>query len=203
MLKIEKYLTQFNITHIFTKNLYPKFILKKYRKGEYLMESGKKTSFIFFLVNGSVEVTYMKNNGNSIQLNYLKPFEIFGDIEYVNKGNVLYDVIATSSEVTVLLLSFKNIDKYCSENVEFWKFLTIQGNKKLLYTNKTIFQKTTLNATQRFLNFLEEHNNIIHFNSLNEIAETLNVSYRTLTRIISSLSKAEIIEKSRHTITLK
>lgn len=202
MSKIKKYLTQFNITDIFPENTHSKFILKTYNKGEYLLESGKKTSYIFFLVEGFIEVVYMQNNGNSIQLNYLKPFEIFGDIEYVSKGNVLYDVIAMS-KVVVLLVSFKNIDKYYSENTEFWKFLAIQGNKKLLYTNKIIFQKTTLNATQRFLVYLKEHNNTIQFNSLAEIANTLNISYRTLSRIILNLSKEKLIEKSRHKIILK
>lgn len=199
MKKLNFYIEKFSLDNILPKNIRERLILKHYNKDEYILEAHKNSSYIYFIVEGSVEVSCILDNGNQICLNILKPLEIFGDVEYINKENVVFDVIA-KSKVCVILLSFQTANDYLNKNIDFWKFLAIEGNKKLLNTNKSIFYKSTLKAKDIFLKYIKDHGNSITFKSLDELSSILNISYRNLTRIIFQCKKDNLITKTRNSI---
>ncbi|WP_297433163.1 Crp/Fnr family transcriptional regulator [uncultured Cetobacterium sp.] len=194
MKKIEQYINFFNLDDILIKEVHEKLLIKHYKKGEYILEAHKGTNSIYFIVEGTVEVSCILDNGNQICLNILKPLEIFGDIEYINKEEVLFDVVA-KSDVAVILLPFQLAKDYLEDNINFWRFLAIEGNKKLLNTNRAIFYKSTLKAKDIFIKYLEDNGGEITFKSLDELSGRLNISYRNLTRIIKFyISKGTIIK---------
>lgn len=194
MKKIEQYINFFNLDDILIKEVHEKLLIKHYKKGEYILEAHKGTNSIYFIVEGTVEVSCILDNGNQICLNILKPLEIFGDIEYINKEEVLFDVVA-KSDVAVILLPFQLAKDYLEDNINFWRFLAIEGNKKLLNTNRAIFYKSTLKAKDIFIKYLEDNGGEITFKSLDELSGILNISYRNLTRIIKFyISKGTIIK---------
>ena len=106
MKKIEKYINFYHLDEILSKEVHEKLLIKHYKKGEYILEAHKGANSIYFIVEGTVEVSCILDNGNQICLNILRPLEIFGDIEYINKEEVLFDVVA-KSDVVVLLLPFQ------------------------------------------------------------------------------------------------
>ena len=194
MKKIEQYINFYNLDDILIKEVHEKLLIKHYKKGEYILEAHKGTNSIYFIVEGTVEVSCILDNGNQICLNILKPLEIFGDIEYINKEEVLFDVVA-KSDVAVILLPFQLAKDYLEDNINFWRFLAIEGNKKLLNTNRAIFYKSTLKAKDIFIKYLEDNGGEITFKSLDELSGRLNISYRNLTRIIKFyISKGTIIK---------
>lgn len=201
MKKIDKYITSFNLDDILIKEVQEKLLIKHFKKGEYILEAHKGANSIYFVVEGTVEVSCILDNGNQICLNVLKPLEIFGDIEYINKEEVLFDVVAKSN-VVVLLLPFQVAREHLSDNINFWKFLAIEGNKKLLNTNRAIFYKSTLKAKDIFLKYVEDNNGEITFKSLDELSGRLNISYRNLTRIIAFYTKNGTIIKDRNSIKI-
>ncbi|WP_297405062.1 Crp/Fnr family transcriptional regulator [uncultured Cetobacterium sp.] len=198
---IDEYIKKFNLENILTKEIRGKLLLKHYNKDKYILESHKEANNIFFIVKGTVEVSCILDNGNQICLNILEPLEIFGDIEYINKEEALFDVIA-KSDVLVITLSFNTINEYLLNNINFWKFLAIEGNQKLLKTNRAIFYKSTLTSKEIFIKYLEDNEGEISFKSLDELSSRLNISYRNLTRIISFYSKENFIIKDKNTIKL-
>lgn len=198
---INEYIKKFNLENILTEEIRGKLLLKHYNKGKYILESHKEANCIYFIVKGIVEVSCILDNGNQICLNILEPLEIFGDIEYINREEVLFDVIA-KSDVLVITLSFNVIDEYLLNNINFWRFLAIEGNQKLLKTNRAIFYKSTLSSKEIFIKYLEDNQGEITFKSLEELSGRLNISYRNLTRIISFYSKENKILKERNSIKL-
>lgn len=201
MKKIEQYINSFNLEEILIKEIHEKLLLKHYTKGEYILEAHKGSNSIYFVVEGTVEVSCILDNGNQICLNILRPLEIFGDIEYINKKEVLFDVVA-KSDVVVILLPFQIAKDYLENNLNFWKFLAIEGNKKLLNTNKAIFYKSTLKAKDIFLKYVEDSGGEITFKSLDELSGRLNISYRNLTRIIKFYINTGTIVKDRNFIKI-
>ncbi|MGL5209975.1 Crp/Fnr family transcriptional regulator [Cetobacterium sp.] len=201
MKKIEQYITSFNLDDILIKEVHEKLLIKHYKKGEYILEAHKGTNSIYFIVEGTVEVSCILDNGNQICLNILRPLEIFGDIEYINKEEVLFDVVA-KSDVIVILLPFQLAKDYLEDNINFWRFLAIEGNKKLLNTNRAIFYKSTLKAKDIFIKYLEDNGGEITFKSLDELSGRLNISYRNLTRIIKFYINKGTIVKDRNFIKI-
>ena len=201
MKKIEQYITSYNLDDILIKEVHEKLLIKHYKKGEYILEAHKGTNSIYFIVKGTVEVSCILDNGNQICLNILRPLEIFGDIEYINKEEVLFDVVA-KSDVIVILLPFQLAKDYLEDNINFWRFLAIEGNKKLLNTNRAIFYKSTLKAKDIFIKYLEDNGGEITFKSLDELSGRLNISYRNLTRIIKFYINKGTIVKDRNFIKI-
>ena len=201
MKKIEQYITSYNLDDILIKEVHEKLLIKHYKKGEYILEAHKGTNSIYFIVKGTVEVSCILDNGNQICLNILRPLEIFGDIEYINKEEVLFDVVA-KSDVIVILLPFQLAKDYLEDNINFWRFLAIEGNKKLLNTNRAIFYKSTLKAKDIFIKYLEDNGGEITFKSLDELSGRLNISYRNLTRIIKFYINNGTIVKDRNFIKI-
>ncbi|MGL6100137.1 MAG: Crp/Fnr family transcriptional regulator [Fusobacteriaceae bacterium] len=200
MTKISKYIDFFNLNDILVKDIVEKLFIKNYKKDEYILESNNGANSIYFIVDGTVEISCILDNGNQVCLNVLKPLEIFGDIEFINDEEVLFDVIA-KTDVTLILLPFSVARDSLNNNIHFWKFLAIEGNKKLLNTNRAIFYKSTLKAKDIFIKYLEDNNGYITFKSLDELSSRLNISYRNLTRIISYYNKKNLISKDRNSIT--
>ena len=201
MKKIEQYINLFSLDEILTKEVHEKLLIKHYKKGEYILEAHKGANSIYFIVEGTVEVSCILDNGNQICLNILRPLEIFGDIEYINKEEVLFDVVA-KSDVVVILLPFQIARENLEENINFWRFLAIEGNKKLLNTNRAIFYKSTLKAKDIFIKYLEDNGGEITFKSLDELSSRLNISYRNLTRIIAFYVDSGTILKERNSIKI-
>lgn len=201
MKKIEQYINFYNLDDILIKEVHEKLLIKHYKKGEYILEAHKGTNSIYFIVEGTVEVSCILDNGNQICLNILRPLEIFGDIEYINKEEVLFDVVAKSN-VAVILLPFQLAKDYLEDNINFWRFLAIEGNKKLLNTNRAIFYKSTLKAKDIFIKYLEDNGGEITFKSLDELSARLNISYRNLTRIIKFYINKGTIVKDRNFIKI-
>ncbi|MGL4629533.1 Crp/Fnr family transcriptional regulator [Cetobacterium sp.] len=201
MNKILNYISLFKLDEILVKEVQEKLLLRHYKKGEYILEAHKGTNSIYFVVEGTVEVSCILDNGNQVCLNILKPLEIFGDIEFINKQEVLFDVVA-KNDVSVILLPFVVAREFLNENINFWKFLAIEGNKKLLNTNKAIFYKSTLKAKDIFLKYIQDSDGEINFKSLDELSARLNISYRNLTRIIAFYVKNKTISKDRNSIKI-
>lgn len=202
MKNLNFYIEKFSLNDILPETVRERLILKHFNKDEYILEAHKTSSNIYFVVEGTVEVSYILDNGNQICLNVLEPLEIFGDVEYVNRENVVFDVIA-KSKVCVILLPFQIANDFLSKNIEFWKFLAIEGNKKLLNTNKAIFYKSTLKAKDIFLKYIKDNGGKIKFKSLDELSSLLNISYRNLTRIILQCKNDNLIIKTRNSISFQ
>ncbi|MGL4308062.1 MAG: Crp/Fnr family transcriptional regulator, partial [Cetobacterium sp.] len=176
--------------------LWDKLSISNYKKGNFILESDSKVNNIYFILSGKVEISYILSNGNRIFINSLDPLEIFGDIEYVAEVEVLYDVVAIEN-TTILILPFNLADKYLKDNSYFWKFLAMEGNKKLLKTNRAILLKNTLPLKLLLAQFLVKNNYEVNFKNLYDLAGELNVSYRNLTRNIKILVENNIIRKER------
>lgn len=190
-----------NLSKILPQNIWDKLNICFYKKGNFILEADCEVKNIYLILEGKVEISYILNNGNRIFINSLDPLEVFGDIEFVNGSEVLYDVVAVD-KTKILLISFEVAEKYLKDNFYFWKFLAKEGNKKLLKTNKAILLKNTLPLKLLLIEHLVKNNYEIKFENLNDLAAELNVSYRNLTRNIKFLVENNIIGKERKKITV-
>lgn len=196
---ITNYISQFRLENVLPNTILPLILLKSYKKGEIILESGTFANSIYFVVEGEVEVSSFLISGKYLFINNLAPLEIFGDVEFLSGDKVMFDVMATV-ETKIIIVPYRIIDKELGINPYFWKFIAKEGNSKLLRTNKAILLKSNYNLRTVFANYLVQNEYLLKFKSLVDLANHLNVSYRNLNRIITELKDKKIIEKSRNTI---
>lgn len=201
--KLENYIQKFGLEEVFSPEIRKFLKVKKYTKGEIIFNAYKPVLYIYFLVEGLVEINSIMISGNKLFINNLFPLELIGDLEYMNKQEAMFDVVA-ADDSTVILLPFDIAEKYLENNPQFWRLLATECSKKLLRTNKAIILKGSYSLKTVLANYLIKNNYEINFTSLVDLAAHLNVSYRNLSRVIKSLSEEGIIKKQRKKIiTLK
>jgi len=197
---IKDFITDYHLEDILTNEVIPYLKLRSYKKDELILNAHEPVKNIYFLVEGTVEVSSMMLSGNKIFANYLFPLEIFGDLEYVNKNMARFDVLAAEPSLCIML-PFPVIEQYLKTSYHFWKLLAIEGNTKLLRTNKATILKGTYSLKTVLSNYIIKSGYSITFNSMAELTLQFNVSYRNLSRVIKELAEEGVIKKERKRIT--
>ena len=197
---IEKFIDTYRLDNLFSKENINLFNLKKYSKGENILNAKDEVKHIYFIVSGGVDIHSFLASGRSIFINKLSPPEIFGDVEYLGETTMLFDVAANSNNTIIMSISFKAIEANLSNNSQLWRFLGVASTRKLLKTNSAILLKEGFNLKNILALHLVENDHLINFKSLNELSKELNVSYRNLTRIIKFFTDLGIIKKDRNSI---
>lgn len=197
---IEKFIDTYKLNNLFSKENINLFKLKKYSKGENIINAKDEVKHIYFIVSGGVDIHSFLASGRSIFINKLSPPEIFGDVEYLGETTMLFDVAANSNNTIIMSISFKAIEANLSNNSQLWRFLGVASTRKLLKTNRAILLKEGFNLKNILALHLVKNDHLINFKSLNELSKELNVSYRNLTRIIKFFTDSGIIKKDRKSI---
>ena len=197
---IEKFIDTYKLNNLFSKENINLFNLKKYSKGENIVNAKDEVKRIYFIMSGGVDIHSFLASGRSIFINKLSPPEIFGDVEYLGETPMLFDVISNSNNTLIMSISFKAIETHLKNNSQLWRFLGVASTRKLLKTNSAILLKEGFNLKNILALHLVKNDYLINFNSLNELSKELNVSYRNLTRIIKFFTDSGIIKKNRKNI---
>lgn len=197
---IKGFIEKYHLEEILTEEVIPQLKLRKYNKTELILSAHEPVRNIYFLVEGVVEISSMMLSGNKIFINNLYPLEIFGDVEYVNKQEPMFDVLAAENCMCIVL-PFPVIEQYLETSYHFWKLLATEGNTKLLKTNTATILKGSYSLKTVLSNYIIKSGYTIRFNSMAELALQFNVSYRNLSRIIKELTEEGVISKERKKIT--
>jgi len=83
----------------------------KFNKGDYLIRKGRKFSYLYLLIKGSLLVT---KNGDNVILAHLIPGAIFGEMSFFTKKPRHTNVIA-DSDVIILKMDDDFFDKITPE----------------------------------------------------------------------------------------
>lgn len=197
---IQRFIEDYNLKDVLTDEIIPYLRLETYKKDELILSAHQPVKNIYFLVEGMVEISSMMLSGNKIFINNLSPLEIFGDLEYVNKQLPLFDVLAANDSLCIVL-PFSVIKRHLDTSHHFWKLMALEGNTKLLMTNRATILKGSYSLKTVLSNYIVKNNYEITFNSMAELALQFNVSYRNLSRIIKELTEEGVIAKERKKIT--
>ena len=198
---IQNFIDQHKLNNLFSPKDLKLFNLKRYSKGENIINAKNEVNHIYFIVSGGVDIHSFLASGRSIFINKLSPPEIFGDVEYLGETSMLFDVTANYNDTLIINISFKSIETHLNNNSQLWRFLGRASTRKLLKTNRAILLKEGFNLKNILALHLINNDHLINFKSLNELSEELNVSYRNLTRIIKFFIDSGIIKKDRKSIT--
>jgi len=189
MNKIEKYISQYKLEEYIKVQDYNKFEIKTYEKDNYVVMSKTNNNKLYFFVEGTVKITLLSSDGKEMVLEFIKPFDIFGDVEFILKNDIYYN-IQTNEKSTFLEIDFataKNIDS-------LYKLISKTLANKLYRTSEKYSLKQLLNSKEIVLNFIYKNKNTSI--KLYEMAKLVGLSERQLRRILNDLEEENIILKN-------
>lgn len=186
--KIKNYIIKYNLQeYILEKDLH-KFEIRHYEKNEYVVMSKTNNKKLYFFVEGSAKISLFSSEGKEMFLEFIKPFDIFGDVEFILKNDIYYN-IQTSEKSTFLEIDFET----ASTIVNLYKLIAKTLATKLYRTSEKYSLKQLLNSKEIVINFI--YNNNKSPIKMYEMAKLVALSERQLRRILNELEEDNIIIK--------
>ncbi|MFA6740535.1 MAG: Crp/Fnr family transcriptional regulator [Arcobacteraceae bacterium] len=173
--------------------------IEKYNKNNILFFEGDASTYLHILLSGNIEVYKTDKIGNKTILHYFKGESLIA--EMANFYHIPFPATAsslnTSSVLKINYLKFeKSFLKDSNISFEFIKSLS----KKIKVLENFIFSNVMLNATGRVAKFLLDNENNIHKKS--EIANIVNITPVSLSRILAALNSKNIIKNQKKEISI-
>jgi CRP-like cAMP-binding protein len=183
--------------------------IRQYAKRDIVLQKGAPGDSLLFLLNGSLQVIDVTEDGRAVGLRMLQPGDFFGEIAVINGALRSASVVALTPVLVALLPratalylfshspSVANqMLRFLADKVqrdsEFRSLLSIHNTSRRLYTYLNLM-KEKKDGDEHVVENLPTHQ---------DIANMINTSRETVTRALLALSQAGIIKKGTHKITI-
>ncbi|MCF6330131.1 MAG: Crp/Fnr family transcriptional regulator [Sulfurimonas sp.] len=178
--------------------------IKKINKYSILFYQGDDSNYLHIVLRGKIEVYKVNAKGKNIPLNLFKPYESIAELS--NYKGIAFPATAHALEDSeILSIDFKKFkEEFFSHPVIVSNILESMSNK-IINLEKFISSNITMNATKRVIYHLLENKIDLNAQKHSEIADQLNISPVTLSRILKKLkeNKAISLENNIYKITQK
>lgn len=194
---LNKYINNTGISKLFSQDMSNLLELFSLNKGDFLINEGECSDYLYFLVSGKLKVFSHSTSGKIMSLTLFNSFEIIGETCSLWNNPPTASVQA-SSKAYCIGVSMKHRDILLND-VIFLRYICKNLGERLSYMNNTTCINLYEPLENRLASFIlkTEVNGIFSYN-LTECAELLCASYRHLLRIINLLcSKNKLIKEGK------
>lgn len=178
--------------------------IKKVNKNTILFYQGDESSYLHIVLKGKIEVYKVNTTGKNIPLKLFKVYETIAELS--NYKNIPFPATAHALEDSeVLLIDFKCFKEKFFSNPTIVSNILESMSDKIINLEKLISSHMVMNATQRVVYYLLEDRINLNTQKHTVIADQLNISPVTLSRILKKLKekKAVIFSKNFYSIDKK
>lgn len=200
---VSKYVEEFNINELFSKDIKPYVELFLFKKGEHICKEGESINYLFFLVEGKGKVYSSLSNGKTMLLCFYNSGKIIGDVEFMKlePANSNIQVIEDSYCIAI---SLQKVREYLLDDAKFLRFMCESLSQKLKRLSKNSSINLLYPLENRLASYILATGTSVDVNgikvpifdeNLTEIAKLLGTSYRHLLRTLKTLCKNGVIKK--------
>lgn len=181
---LDKYVNNTGISKLFSQDISSLLELFSLNKGDFLINEGECSDYLYFLVSGKLKVFSHSTSGKIMSLTLFNSFEIVGETCSLWNKPPTASVQATSKAYCIGI-SMKYRDLLLND-VIFLRYICQNLGERLSYMNNTTCINLYESLESRLASFIlkTEKDGIFSYN-LTECAELLCTSYRHLLRIIN------------------
>lgn len=186
---------------------------KYYNKGEYIWHAGDQAQYIGVVTMGQINIIRDDVLGNRTIISNIEPPQTFGEA-YAISGTMDYPVsVQAAVDSQIILINKDKLTTPCPMSCTFHNdliknllWIIAQKNVKLssrieCITKKTIKQKVVFYLLEEMkMNGYDQVS--IPFNR-RELSDYLNVNRSALSRVLSNLSKEDIISYDKNSFKIK
>ncbi|MBH5319475.1 cyclic nucleotide-binding domain-containing protein [Paenibacillus sp. GSMTC-2017] len=201
--RVNGYLRQFDLEHLFSEPLRKHLALYQFEPDETLCLQGEEPQFLFFLVSGKVKVFTTSTEGRTLLINFTTPLGIIGEIECL-RDRVNLNTVKAVSPVETIGIHKRWLSQYGVE-APFLRFLLDMVTDKF-YTKSLALSSNLLNSVEvRLASYLlsvsfddeKESYSSVRISSIKDTANLIGTSYRHLNRVLRSFSSAGLVERRK------
>lgn len=201
---MQHYIEQFQLQNVLPPDLLQLLTVKTFNKGEYVINQGEQPSYMYFLVEGRLKIFTQSDEGRKLIIAFTQPFNVLGDIEFVQRKPYLNTVEAIT-DGKFLALPIEIIHEQGLQHLPFTLYLLNEITGKY-YANAYSSHFNMLHSVDvRFASYLlsiTTETDYVSIHHIRDVADLIGTSYRHLNRIISQLVEQGLIERAQRTIRI-
>ena len=166
--------------------------IKKIDRDTILFYQGDESIYFHIVLKGKIEVYKVNTSGKTIPLNLFKPYDTIAELS--NYKSIPFPATAHALEDSeILLIDFKRFKETFFSNSTIVENILESMSNKIMNLEKLISSQMTMDATQRVAYHLIEEKIDLNTQKHTVIADKLNISPVTLSRILKKLKTKQAI----------
>jgi len=189
-LKLIPIFSQLNSSEI--EDLQKISFLKSLQKDEILFFEGDDSINLYMIVDGYIDIYKTDIHAKQITLKRFAPFSFIAEVS--NYNNMKFPATAKSiNNTTVLVIDYIKFEKQFLYHPTIIPIVLKSVTNKVISLEKIISENLIMNATQRVAKFIYEEELLFKNAKHHEIANRLNITAVTFSRILKKLRTNNII----------
>jgi CRP-like cAMP-binding protein len=168
------------------------------RTDEYFLQAGEVCKELGFVVQGVVRLFYCDRFGNEFTRFFVKEQHFAVNLSSFNDQTPSSEYLQAETDCRLLCLSKKDMD-YLYGAVPEWAEVIRKITEKALLEKMALKTKFfEVDGTQRYLNFVAEHPDLLQKLPLSHIASFLGVTQSSLSRIRKSVASGTFLPNGKN-----
>ncbi len=169
--------------------LISKLKIRKYRKGQYILQAGDICKYQTFIVSGSARTFYLDKNGHEHIVSFGIENWWVGDLcSFSAQAPADYDIQCLEN-TEVIQLSYEDLQYLYEVIPKMERFFRILIQSAYAKTQRRVIDNYSLTAKERYLQFCEEYPKIVERVPQYMVASYLGITKEFLSNIRKQLSK--------------
>ena len=144
--------------------------LKKFKKGEYLLEKGQVCRYIFFIQEGLVKICFTNDTKKFIMRFFAENSIVTVIDSYFEQSTSAYDLLALE-QTTVACIAKTDLDRLCNENNSAERALGKLVTQASMNMMERVSEMLEENAGERYAHFLALNGRLVNRISLGDLAK--------------------------------
>lgn len=204
MKTIQHYLHQHGLSDLFTAAVVDSMQIERFAAGHRLFSQGDSADTLYLLVEGKLKISMLSPEGKRLILAFKTPFDIVGDIEYVQKCPFINTVEAVT-DLVLLRVPHHALEQEMSGNAPFQQFLLETITRKFVTKAQELNFNLLYAVDVRVASYLlsmTPHKPRLDSPSLVDMADLIGTSYRHLNRVLQKFEQSGWIQRNNGKIDL-
>ena len=170
-------------------------LTETYNAGTPIILEGDKNEYVYFLVEGSVDIVRYDEDGNEQRIYIHKQDSMFGEIELFDDINIQFNCITTEKSV-VRKINKKLFVKWMREDEDFFRYVYNQLVMKLLYSSTRQLLDSKKTIKEKILEVLinKDNSNELHKLTKKELCVLIDAPIRSVNRVIAAMDGVEFLD---------
>ena len=171
--------------------------LKSYKSNQIIFYEGEESLNLHIVIDGKVDIFKTNIKGKEISLKQFIPFSFIAEIS--NYNHIKFPASAkTIEDSTILIINYKEFEQNLLYHPSIASNIIESISKKVLTLEKLISENMTMDATQRIAKFIYENENLFLNQKHHILANKLNITPVTFSRILKKFKQQKIISLNNH-----
>jgi CRP-like cAMP-binding protein len=175
-----------------------------FEKGEFIFETGDIIDSFYIFLSGSGKVYMIRENGRVLLLEFYKPYQAIGDLEFITDALGSTEVECTSDSI-LLRFPMSQLKEKAWEYPPLLRFIISELGRKLHNASVSRSDNQLMPLKERILLYITKQSKngfYVMTAKQSEMAEYFGVSERHFRRVLKELESDHIIQRNRSKITI-